>query len=41
VRAMELPEGWLPVDRAEKLPEPDTSWVDDPWPQTMFTGWMG
>jgi hypothetical protein len=40
VRQMALPAGWLPVDRAEKLPEPGTSWMSDPWPRTKLTGWM-
>jgi hypothetical protein len=40
VRTMALPEGWLPVDRAEKLPKPDTSWMSDPWPRAKLAGWM-
>jgi hypothetical protein len=40
LRSMALPRGWLTVDQAEKLPEPDTSWMADPWPRTKFTGWM-
>jgi hypothetical protein len=39
-REMELPEGWLSVKLAEQLPQPDTSWMTDPWPRTRFTGWM-
>jgi hypothetical protein len=35
-----LPEGWLPVDQALKLPEPDTSWMSTPWPRSKFTGWL-
>jgi hypothetical protein len=40
-RKMALPKGWLAVDQAEKLPQPNTSWMSDPWPRTKFTGWMG
>ena len=35
-----LPEGWLPVDQALKLPEPDTSWMSTPWPRSKFCGWL-
>jgi hypothetical protein len=41
LRSMPLPEGWLTVDEAGKLPEPNTSWMDEPWPRGRFTGWMG
>lgn len=41
LRSMALPDGWLPVDLAEELPEPDTSWMSDPWPRTAFIGWLG
>ena len=41
VRSMALSEGWLAVSEAQHLPLPDTSWMDDPWPRTKFTGWMG
>ncbi len=40
VRSMELPEGWLTVSEAQRLPPPDTSWMDSPWPRERFTGWM-
>jgi hypothetical protein len=40
-RSMALPEGWLPVSKARKMPLPDTSWMADPWPRTKFAGWMG
>jgi len=36
-----IPYGWLPVNEAVKLPLPDTSWMDDPWPREKFTGWLG
>lgn len=31
---------WLTVAQALKLPEPDTSWMDSPWPRSKFTEWM-
>ena len=37
----ELPVGWLTVKEASKLPPPDTSWMDNPWPRSKFTGWLG
>lgn len=40
VRAMKLPSGWLTVDAAMRLPEPDTSWMDNPMPRSRFTGWL-
>jgi hypothetical protein len=30
----------LTVDECLQLPEPDTSWMDKPWPRTKFTGWL-
>ena len=30
----------LSMASAEKLPQPDTSWMDEPWWRTKFTGWM-
>jgi hypothetical protein len=41
VRCMALGKGWLMVREAGKLPLPDTSWMDSPWPRERFTGWMG
>jgi len=35
-----LPAGWLTVEEALKLPEPDNSWMDDPWERTRFMRWM-
>ncbi len=29
---------WLTVKEAMKLPEPDTSWMSDPWPRSKFYG---
>jgi hypothetical protein len=39
-RRMALPIGWLTVEQAEQLPEPDTSWMTDPWRRTDFTAWL-
>jgi hypothetical protein len=30
---------WLTVKEAVDLPEPDTSWMDYPWPRSKFFGW--
>ena len=38
---MRLPNGWLEVEQALRLPEPDTSWMDEPWSRATFTAWMG
>jgi len=35
-----LPKGWLNVEAALKLPEPDISWMSNPWPRSKFTGWL-
>lgn len=32
---------WLTVKEAMSLPEPDTSWMSDPWPRSKFYGWTG
>lgn len=31
---------WLTVAEALQLPEPDTSWMDDPWSRSKFTAWL-
>jgi len=31
---------WLTVQEAMRLPEPDTSWMRNPWPRSRFTGWL-
>jgi len=31
--------GWLSVQEALALPEPDTSWMSNPWPRSKFTAW--
>jgi hypothetical protein len=40
VRTMRLPGGWLTVSDALELPLPGTSWMDEPWKRSDFTGWM-
>jgi hypothetical protein len=30
---------WLTVKEALELPEPDVSWMSDPWPRSKFYGW--
>lgn len=40
IRDLKLPRGWLTVDEARRLPEPDTSWMDDPMPRSRFTDWL-
>jgi hypothetical protein len=37
---MALPGGWLTVEEAEQLPEPNTSWMTDPWVREEFTTWL-
>jgi hypothetical protein len=39
-RTMALRGGWLTVDQADQLPEPDTSWMADPWKRAEFTAWL-
>jgi hypothetical protein len=41
VATFDLPRGWLKVKDAVALPLPDTSWMDDPWPRSKFTDWLG
>ena len=38
---MRLPNGWLTVDEALKLPYPDTTWMTDPVKRNSFVDWMG
>ncbi len=40
-RTMRLPSGWLTTEQAERLPQPNTSWMTEPWKRTDFTAWMG
>lgn len=35
-----LRSGWLTVEAARQLPEPDTSWMDRPIPRSRFDGWL-
>jgi len=37
---MDLPRGWLTVSDAQRLPEPDTSWMDSPIPRQQFMYWL-
>ena len=37
---LRIPHGWLSVQDALGLPEPDTSWMTDPIPRSNFTGWI-
>lgn len=37
---LNLSTGWLTVEKAMKLPLPDTSWMDSPWPRSKFTDWL-
>ncbi len=38
--ACPLPKGWLTVEDALRLPEPDTSWMDKPMSRSGFTAWL-
>ena len=38
--SMDLPKGWLAVRDAVRLPEPDTSWMENPIPRDEFTQWL-
>lgn len=40
VSSVDLPHGWLTVDQALRLPEPDTSWMSDPLPRVRFSDWL-
>ncbi len=40
VSSMALPHGWLTVDQARRVPEPDTSWMTSPIARTRFTAWL-
>ena len=39
-RDMPLTTGWLTVNEALRLPEPDTSWMDAPVRRSEFIGWF-
>ena len=36
-----LPEGWLTVEAALRLPLPNTFWMDEPWSRADFTEMVG
>jgi hypothetical protein len=38
--SMELPRGWLTVQEALRLPEPDISWMNNPIPRREFAQWL-
>ena len=38
-RTASLPDGWLPVNQANALPEPDTSWMKNPIDRRRFSDW--
>jgi len=40
VSSIPLPRGWLTVQEAMRLPEPDTSWMSSPIPRREFTRWL-
>jgi hypothetical protein len=40
VSSLPLKRGWLSVRDAQKLPEPDTSWMDKPIPRKNFAAWL-
>lgn len=35
-----LERGWLSVEKARRLPSPDTSWMDSPIRRASFTDWL-
>jgi hypothetical protein len=37
---MDFQDGWLTVRQALKLPIPDTSYMQNPWKRSKFTGWL-
>ncbi len=41
LRSMALPKGWLSVEAARRLPEPDTSWMTDPLSRKSVMAWLG
>ena len=36
---LSLPRGWLTCELANRLPEPDNSWMDEPLERSKFTDW--
>ena len=39
-RSLPLANGWLPVSDAQRLAEPDTSWMSNPMSRRDFTAWL-
>lgn len=39
-RYLAMPDGILTVQQAAELPQPDTSWMQDPIPRTKFYQWL-
>ena len=39
-QGIDLPSGWLPVQEALNLPEPETSWMTNPLKRDDFTDWL-
>jgi hypothetical protein len=39
-REMQLSRGWLPVNKADRLPERATPWMFGEWSRGRFTGWL-
>lgn len=39
-RTMPLRQGWLSVELADRLPVPNTSWMDVPWSRAKYTAWL-
>ncbi len=40
INVLNLPGGWLTVRECLEFPEPDTSWMGNPWDRSKFTGWL-
>ena len=40
ISSMPLPQGWLTVEAALRLPLPETSWMSDPPSRRDFTAWL-
>jgi hypothetical protein len=35
-----LPHGWMNVEQALKLPEPESGWTGNKWSRSKFTAWL-
>ena len=40
IRKFALPQGWLNVLEAYRLPEPDISWMENPLRREQMLGWL-